>query len=188
MPRWSLHVRHPITTNYIWQAREQGARIIVQDPRITPIARTCGLYLPVKPGRDAALFAGVLQLMIEHDWLDHEFIRTLTVGFDEVAAYCREWTVSRTADVTGVPVRSIQQAAEWWGTAATLSVSCPRHRAPLQRRAERARHDQPRPRDGRHWQTEERIRNDHRTGQRPGWTRARAKVRSAAGLAGPQQP
>jgi assimilatory nitrate reductase catalytic subunit len=40
----------PITTNYIWQAREQGAKVIVQDPRITPVARTCDLYLPVKPG------------------------------------------------------------------------------------------------------------------------------------------
>src|SRR5499427_4994713 len=107
----------PITINYLWQARELGAKIIVQDPRITPVARTCDLYLPVKPGRDAALFAGVLQLMIEHDWLDHEFIDTLTVGFDDVAAYCRQWTVAKTADVTGVPARSIQQAAEWWGTA-----------------------------------------------------------------------
>jgi assimilatory nitrate reductase catalytic subunit len=109
----------PITTNYLWQAREQGARIIVQDPRITPVARTCDLYLPVKPGRDAALFAGVLQLMIEHDWLDHEFIDTLTVGFDQVAEYCRQWTPARTADVTGVPERAIRQAAEWWGTAKT---------------------------------------------------------------------
>jgi len=107
----------PITTNYLWQAREQGAKIIVQDPRITPVARTCDLYLPVKPGRDAALFAGVLQLMIEHDWLDHDFIDSLTVGFDEVAAYCGQWTPPRTAEVTGVPERSIRQAAEWWGTA-----------------------------------------------------------------------
>ena len=109
----------PITTNYLWQAREQGARIIVQDPRITPVARTCDLYLPVKPGRDAALFAGVLHVMIERDWLDHEFIRTMTVGFDEVAAYCRQWTAARTAELTGVPERSIRQAAEWWGTAKT---------------------------------------------------------------------
>jgi assimilatory nitrate reductase catalytic subunit len=109
----------PITTNYIWQAREQGARVIVQDPRITPVARTCDLYLPVRPGRDAALFAGVLQVMIERDWLDHDFIRTHTVGFDDVAAYCREWTVARTAEVTGVPARSILQAAELWGTAKT---------------------------------------------------------------------
>jgi assimilatory nitrate reductase catalytic subunit len=107
----------PITTNYLWQAREQGARIIMQDPRITPAARTCDLYLPIKPGRDAALFAGVLQLMIEHDWLDHEFIDTHTMGFEAVAEYCRQWTPARTAEVSGVPERSIRQAAEWWGTA-----------------------------------------------------------------------
>ena len=107
----------PITTNYLWQAREQGARIIIQDPRITPAARTCDLFLPVKPGRDAALFAGVLNLMIERDWLDHAFIDTWTVGFDQVAEYCRQWTPATTAEVTGVPERSIRQAAEWWGTA-----------------------------------------------------------------------
>jgi anaerobic selenocysteine-containing dehydrogenase len=32
--------------------------------------------------------------MIEHDWLDHHFIDTLTVGFDAVAEYCRQWTVA----------------------------------------------------------------------------------------------
>ena len=107
----------PITTNYLWQAREQGAKIIVQDPRITPVARTCDLYLPVKPGRDAALFSGVLNLMIEHGWIDREFIETYTVGFDVVARYCAEWPPARTAEVSGVPERSIRQAAEWWGTA-----------------------------------------------------------------------
>ena len=81
----------PITTNYIWQARELGAKVIVQDPRITPLARTCDLYLPVKPGRDAALFAGVLNLMIEHGWIDRAFIDAHTVGFDQVPVYCREW-------------------------------------------------------------------------------------------------
>jgi assimilatory nitrate reductase catalytic subunit len=109
----------PITTNYLWQAREQGARIIVQDPRITPLGRTCDLYLPVKPGRDAALFAGVLHLMIEHGWIDRQFIADHTVGFDAVADYCAQWTPAKTAEVTGVPERSIRQAAEWWGTAKT---------------------------------------------------------------------
>src|SRR4029077_6155584 len=109
----------PITTNYIWQAREQGARIIVQDPRITPVARTCDLYLPVQPCGSAALLDGVWQLMIEHGWLDREFIEASTVGFDDVAAYCREWTPGRTAEGTGVPERSRRQAAEWWGTART---------------------------------------------------------------------
>ncbi len=109
----------PITTNYLWQAREQGARIIIQDPRITPIARTADLYLPVRPGRDAALFAGVLQIMIERGWIDRAFIDSHTVGFDTVAAYCRDWTLARTAEVTGVPQRALMEAAEWWGTART---------------------------------------------------------------------
>jgi assimilatory nitrate reductase catalytic subunit len=107
----------PITTNYIWQARELGAKVIVQDPRITPVARTCDLYLPVRPGRDAALFAGVLQLMIEHGWIDRDFIDRETVGFDQVEAYCKEWPVARTAEVTGVPERSLRRAAELWGQA-----------------------------------------------------------------------
>jgi assimilatory nitrate reductase catalytic subunit len=107
----------PITTNYVWQARENGAKIIVVDPRITPVARTCDLFLPVKPGRDIALFNGVLHLMIENDWLDHDFIDNHTVGFDAVAEHIREWTPRRTAEVTGITERTIRQAAEMWGEA-----------------------------------------------------------------------
>ncbi len=109
----------PITTNYVWQAREHGAKVIVVDPRITPIARTCDLFLPVKPGRDTALFNGILHLMIEHDWIDHAFIEQHTVGFEAVAAQVRGWTPQRTAEVTGIAEKTIRQAAEWWGTART---------------------------------------------------------------------
>jgi len=107
----------PITTNYVWQAREQGAKIIVVDPRITPIARTCDLFLPIKPGRDVALFNGILHLMIENDWLDHRFIGEQTIGFEGVADHVKEWTPRRTAEVTGITERAIRQAAEWWGEA-----------------------------------------------------------------------
>ena len=109
----------PITTDYVWQAREHGAKIIVVDPRITPIARTCDLFLPIKPGRDVALFNGILHLMIEHDWLDHDFIDNFTTGFEAVAAHVKDWTPARTAEVTGISEKAIRQAAEWWGTAKT---------------------------------------------------------------------
>lgn len=109
----------PITTNYIWQAREHGAKVIVVDPRITPLARTCDLFMPIKPGRDTALFNGILQLMIENDWLDHDFIDNHTVGFESVAEQVREWTPRKTAEVTGIAEKTIRQAAEWWGTAKT---------------------------------------------------------------------
>lgn len=109
----------PITTNYVWQARENGGKIIVVDPRITPIARTADVFLPVKPGRDVALFNGMLHLMIENDWLDHEFIDNHTAGFDAVAEHVRQWTPRRTAEVTGIAEKSIRRAAELWGTAKT---------------------------------------------------------------------
>ncbi len=109
----------PITTDYVWQARENGAKIIVVDPRINPVARTCDLFLPIKPGRDVALFNGILHLMIENDWLDHDFINQQTVGFDEVAAHVSDWTPRKTAEITGITERAIRQAADWWGRAKT---------------------------------------------------------------------
>jgi assimilatory nitrate reductase catalytic subunit len=109
----------PITTDYVWQAREQGARVIVVDPRLNPLARTCDLFMPIKPGRDVVLFNGILHLMIEHDWLDHDFITSHTNGFEAVAEHVREWTPARTAQVTGIAEKTIRQAAEWWGQAKT---------------------------------------------------------------------
>ncbi|MCI0612699.1 molybdopterin-dependent oxidoreductase, partial [bacterium] len=109
----------PITTDYVWQARENGARVIVADPRITPLARTCDLFLPVRPGRDVALFNGILHLMIKHDWIDHDFINKHTIGFDDVAKEVEQWTPAKTAEVTGIAECAIHQAAEWWGTAKT---------------------------------------------------------------------
>jgi assimilatory nitrate reductase catalytic subunit len=109
----------PITTDYVWQAREYGAKVIVADPRMTPLARTCDLFLPIKPGRDVALFNGILNLMIENGWLDRDFIAEHTVGFEQAAADAREWTPRRTAEVTGIAEAAIRNAAEWWGTAKT---------------------------------------------------------------------
>jgi assimilatory nitrate reductase catalytic subunit len=109
----------PITTDYVWQARENGARVIVADPRITPLARTCDLFLPVRPGRDIALFNGILHLMIKHDWIDHDFIKNHTTGFDDVAKEVEQWTPAKTAEVTGIAERVIHQAAEWWGNVKT---------------------------------------------------------------------
>lgn len=109
----------PITTNYVWQARDNGAKIIVVDPRITPLARTCDLFLPIKPGRDVALFNGVLHLMIANHWIDEEFINNNTVGFEALAEKVKDWRPRRTAEVTGIAEKAIRQAAEWWGTAKT---------------------------------------------------------------------
>jgi assimilatory nitrate reductase catalytic subunit len=109
----------PILTDYIWRARDNGAKIIVIDPRATPIGRTADLLLPVKPGRDSALMNGILHVCIEKGWIDREFIARSTNGFDAVRETVKAYTPARTAEITGVPAALIERAAELWGTAPT---------------------------------------------------------------------
>ncbi|MBI2948343.1 MAG: molybdopterin oxidoreductase family protein [Verrucomicrobia bacterium] len=109
----------PILTDYIWRARDQGAKIIIIDPRITPLARTADLFLPVRPGRDSALAHGILHVMIERGWVDDSFIAEHTNDFEKVRALVKKYTPQVTERITGVPAASIVKAAEIWGPAET---------------------------------------------------------------------
>lgn len=109
----------PITTSYIWQARDRGAKLIVADPRVTPIARTADVFLGLRPGTDSALLGAILHVLVARDWLDHDFIARHTEGFEAAAEAVGEYTPAWAARVTGVPAKRIEQAAELWGTAAT---------------------------------------------------------------------
>ena len=109
----------PITTSYIWRARDRGAKLIVADPRVTPLARTADVFLGLRPGTDSALFGSILHVLIENDWLDHAYIDAHTSGFDEAAAAVADHTPKWAAGVTGVPADRIIEAARLWGTSAT---------------------------------------------------------------------
>src|SRR5438132_1993951 len=109
----------PILTDYVWRARDNGAKIIVIDPRITPIARTADLFLPVRPGRDSALANGILHVLIERGWVDEKFIAEHTHDFDKVRELVKKYTPEVTEKITGVPANSIIAVAEMWGPAET---------------------------------------------------------------------
>lgn len=109
----------PITTDYLWQARENGARLIVLDPRMTPIARTVDLYIPVRSGGDIGVFNGMLHIMLKRGWIDRDFIAQHTVGFDEVERVVERYNPEYAARIAGVPAHMIERAAELWGPAKT---------------------------------------------------------------------
>ncbi|HEX7898113.1 MAG TPA: molybdopterin oxidoreductase family protein [Planctomycetota bacterium] len=109
----------PILTDYLWRARDNGATLISIDPRVTPVGRTADLYLPVKPGRDSALFNGILHVCVKRGWVDPAFIAEHTSGWEAVERTVAAYTPEKTAKITGVPAASIEKAAEMWGTAAT---------------------------------------------------------------------
>lgn len=109
----------PITTGYIWQARDRGAKLIMIDPRVTPLARTCDLHLPVRPGTDSCLFNAMLRVLIEEDLVDHEFIREHTTGWEETKKAALEMSLEEAARITGVQLEDIVKAARMWGQAKT---------------------------------------------------------------------
>ncbi len=82
----------PITTDYLWQARENGGKLIILDPRMTPIARNADLFIPVRSGGDIGVFNGMLHIMIERGWIDREFIAQHTTGFDAVMETVKKYT------------------------------------------------------------------------------------------------
>jgi assimilatory nitrate reductase catalytic subunit len=104
----------PITVDYIWRARDRGAKLIVIDPRLTPIARTADLYLPVRPGRDAALMNAILHAVIRLGGVDHEFIAAHTHGFDDVRETVERYSPETVERLVGIPAHRIIEAAQLW--------------------------------------------------------------------------
>src|SRR5215831_1149538 len=109
----------PITTDYLWQARENGSKLIILDPRLTPIARNADLYIPVRSGGDIGVFNGMLHVMIERGWIDRDFIAQHTTVFDQVAERVKKYTPEYAAKIASVPPEMIVRAAELWGPAPT---------------------------------------------------------------------
>ncbi|HEY1213305.1 MAG TPA: molybdopterin-dependent oxidoreductase [Bryobacteraceae bacterium] len=109
----------PITTDYLWRARDNGAKLIVIDPRLTPIARNADLYIPVRPGGDIGVFNGMLHILIERGWIDRQFIAEHTSGFEALADAVKKYTPEYAAAIAGVPAAMIVKAAAMWGPAAT---------------------------------------------------------------------
>jgi assimilatory nitrate reductase catalytic subunit len=105
----------PITTDYVWRCRDNGGRLIVADPRMTPITRNADLYLPLRPGTDLALLMGILHVILRHGLEDREFIANCTTGFEAVEKSAQEWNPRKVAEITGVPPESIEKAAQWIG-------------------------------------------------------------------------
>jgi assimilatory nitrate reductase catalytic subunit len=107
----------PITTQYLWRLRDQGGRLIVADPRMTPVTRNADLYLPLRPGTDLALLMGMLHVVLRDGLERRDFIEAHTTGFEAVAQSVKTWDPLTVARITGVPPEAIEKAAHWIGEA-----------------------------------------------------------------------
>jgi len=93
------------------RALNKGAVGIAVDPRRSETAKRCALWLPVRPGVDAALALAMINVLIKEKIYDKEFVEKWTVGFeklkDHVASFTPEWAET----ITWVPAADIVKAS-----------------------------------------------------------------------------
>jgi len=103
---------HPIIALQVKAAlRNNGARLIVADPRKTEMAELADVWLRHKPGTDVALFNGMMKAILKEGLLAEEFVAKRTEGFDEFARMVKKYTLSWVEEITGVSSPLIREAA-----------------------------------------------------------------------------
>ena len=100
---------------YAQQAKRNGARLVCIDPRRTETAEKCHEHIALRPGTDAALALGVMQQLIAHDWLDHDYIAQHTLGWPALRERAMQWPPERAAAICGVPAAQIESLARDYG-------------------------------------------------------------------------
>lgn len=112
----------PVIMQWLWRARDRGGKLIVLDPRLTPIARTADLWLPVRPGTDVAVLNAMLRYVIHEGLVDEAYLDARTVGWEQVRAAVESYTPEEAQRISGVPAERIIAAARTYGSAATSLV------------------------------------------------------------------
>src|SRR5579884_3298552 len=108
----------PVAMQWLWRARDRGARLIVVDPRETATARTADLWLPVRPGTDVALLNALLRQIVVDGLVDEAYVRARTSGWEAARAAVEPFTPEVAEQLCGVPAERIVAAARLYGRAA----------------------------------------------------------------------
>jgi len=104
-------VARPSVARKFLDAREQGAKIIVIDPRRTRSASIADIWLQLRPGTDCALLMGMINVIINEALYDKEFVEKWCYGFDKLKERLEEYPLDKVEAITQVPLAKIQEAA-----------------------------------------------------------------------------
>jgi len=85
--------------------------LIVIDPRETALSSRATLWLQIRPGTDAALALGMINVIIKEGLWDKEFVSKWTYGFDKLAERVEEYTPEKVAEITWLKAEDIRTAA-----------------------------------------------------------------------------
>ncbi len=99
------------------QRRRAGVRIVVIDPRRTPLAGKAHRHLAVRPGADVVLAMAAAAELERRDGVDRAFVDAHVEGADEYLDACRAWPLDRAAEVCGLDAREISGLVDDLATA-----------------------------------------------------------------------
>ena len=105
----NVHVSH--IKQYI-QGLQNGAKLIVTDPRFSASAAKADIWVQIKPGTDTAYILAISNYLIKNNKYDKEFVEEYTEGFEEYSAAISEWTLEKAAKECDIPAKQIKEVAE----------------------------------------------------------------------------
>ena len=120
---WGANPFHayPASGRKVHLGLHNGARLIVIDPRFTGGASKADVWLQTRPGVDDALALGWLNVIINEELYDKEFVNKWCVGFDALKERVQEFPPERVAELTWLKAEDIVRAARMY---ATVKPSC----------------------------------------------------------------
>ena len=109
---------------YLKQARDNGAYLVVIDPRATTLARQADLHIAVRPGTDLPVALSIHRYLFEEGHAAQAFLDEHTHGAAELRAKAQPWTFEKAADVSGVDAAQLRQLAERYAKTSPALVKC----------------------------------------------------------------
>jgi anaerobic selenocysteine-containing dehydrogenase len=109
---------------FIQAARKDGAKLVVVDPRVTPLARDADLHIPVMPGTDLVVALALHRHLFETGAAATGFLESHTRGADRLRERAAEWTFERAAAVAGVQASTLRSFAELYAASNPAVIRC----------------------------------------------------------------
>jgi anaerobic selenocysteine-containing dehydrogenase len=109
---------------FIQRARKAGAKLVVVDPRVTPLARQADIHVPVRPGADLAVALSIHRFLFETGAANQAFLDAHTRGAETLRERAAEWTFERAAELAGVQPGLLESFARLYADTAPAVLRC----------------------------------------------------------------
>jgi len=104
------------------KSKERGARIIAIKPSVEPDVGMADIWVPIRPGTDAALALAMLNVVVNEDLIDKEFVEKWCYGYDQLKAHIQQYPPEWAEKISGVPSEQIREVARLYATTEKASI------------------------------------------------------------------